>query len=486
MENNQIPESIRQIDRRDFLFKSTMALGGIALGTLMGEKAFAGGGPGGISGSMAAPNFAPKAKRIIYLFQNGGPPQIELFDNKPMLEKMYGQNLPDSVRKGQRLTGMTANQKNLPLVPSYFKFAKHGRNGTEISELLPYTAKIANEICVVRSMYTEAINHDPAVTFFQTGSQIAGRPSFGSWVSYGLGNDNKDLPSFCVLLSKGKKGGVQPLYSRLWGSGFLPSIHQGVQFRSGKDPVLYLNNPEGMTREDRREMLDYLNQLNHNHMTEVGDPEIETRIAQYEMSYKMQASVPETMDISKESDETFELYGADSRTPGTFAANCILARKMAEKGVKFIQLYHQGWDLHGGMMDLAPSMSDDVDQAGAALVLDLKRRGLLDETLVVWGGEFGRSSYSQGNLDKNKFGRDHHPKCFTMWYAGGGIKPGITYGETDDFSYNIVKDPVHVHDFQATAMHLMGIDHEKLVFKHQGRRYRLTDIHGHVVKGIIT
>jgi hypothetical protein len=479
-----IPEAVRQMDRRDFLFKSSLALGGLALSTLLGESAIA-----EISSRfqnlVPSPHFAPKAKRIIYLFQNGGPSQIEMFDYKPMLEKMFGQDLPDSVRQGQRLTGMTADQKRLPLVHSYFKFAKHGKCGAEISELLPYTAKIADDICIVRTMHTEAINHDPAITFFQTGNQIAGRPSFGSWLSYGLGSENKNLPAFCVLLSKGKVGAAQPLYSRLWGSGFLPSIHQGVQFRSGKDPVLYLNDPDGMTREDSRDLLDYLNQMNSMHMQEVGDPEIETRIAQYEMSYKMQASVPETLDISKETQETFDLYGTESRIPGTFAANCLLARKLAEKGVKFIQLYHQGWDQHGGLYKGIQSQAKDVDQAGAALVMDLKRRGLLDETLVIWGGEFGRTNYSQGSLDKEKFGRDHHPKCFTMWFAGGGVKPGMTYGETDDFSYNIVKDPVHVHDFQATAMHLMGLDHEKLVFKHQGRRYRLTDVSGKVVKGIL-
>lgn len=483
--NNIAPNSIKQMDRRDFLFKSSLALGGIALGSIMSENAFAGPSKG-VQGILSSPHFAPKAKRIIYLFQNGGPSQLELFDYKPKLISMMGQDLPESVRKGQRLTGMTANQKSLPLVPSYYKFAKHGKSGAEISELLPYTAKIADDICIVKSMYTEAINHDPAITFFQTGNQIAGRPSFGSWVSYGLGSENKDLPAFCVLLSKGKRGQAQPLYSRLWGSGFLPSIHQGVQFRSGKDPVLYLNDPEGMSREDRRKMLDYLNDMNNMHMQEVGDPEIETRIAQYEMAYKMQTSVPETMNINDEPQETLDLYGADSKVPGTFAANCILARKLAEKGVKFIQLYHQGWDQHGDLMGGIESQTKDVDQAGAALVMDLKRRGLLDETLVIWGGEFGRTNYCQGNMDKAKFGRDHHPKCFTMWFAGGGVKPGITYGETDDFSYNIERNPVHVHDFQATAMHLMGIEHEKLIFKHQGRRYRLTDVHGHVVKDILT
>ncbi|HEX8546376.1 MAG TPA: DUF1501 domain-containing protein [Cytophagaceae bacterium] len=483
-ENKFIPEAIKQIDRRDFLFKSSLSLGGIALSTLLGDSLF-GSSPKSVQSVLPSPNFAPKAKRIIYLFQNGGPSQIDMFDHKPLLEKMYGKDLPESVRKGQRLTGMTANQKSFPLVHSYFKFAKHGKSGAEISELLPYTAKIADDICIVKSMYTEAINHDPAITFFQTGNQIAGRPSFGSWVSYGLGSDNKDLPAFCVLLSKGKGGASQPLYSRLWGSGFLPSLHQGVQFRSGKDPVLYLNDPDGMTKKDTRDLLDYLNELNQVHMGEVGDPEIETRIAQYEMSYKMQTSVPETLNINDEPKETFELYGPESNIPGSFAANCILARKLAEKGVKFIQLYHQGWDQHGGLFSGLKSQSKDVDQGGAALVMDLKRRGLLDETLVIWGGEFGRTNYCQGNLDKDKFGRDHHPKCFTMWFAGGGVKPGMTYGETDEFSYNIVKNPVHVHDFQATALHLMGIDHEKLTFKSQGRRYRLTDVHGHIVKDIL-
>ena len=482
--DQHIPDAIRQMDRRDFLFKSSLSLGGIALSTLLGDSSF-GKSPNAIQDLLPAPHFAPKAKRIIYLFQNGGPSQIDMFDHKPLLEKMYGKDLPESVRKGQRLTGMTSNQKSLPLVHSYFKFAKHGKSGAEISELLPYTAKIADDICIVKSMHTEAINHDPAITFFQTGNQIAGRPSFGSWVSYGLGSDNKDLPAFCVLLSKGKGGISQPLYSRLWGSGFLPSIHQGVQFRSGKDPVLYLNDPDGMTKKDSRDLLNYLNEMNQLHMHEVGDPEIETRISQYEMSYKMQTSVPETLNIKDEPKETFELYGEDSKTPGTFAANCILARKLAEKGVKFIQLYHQGWDQHGGLFKGLQSQSKDVDQGGAALVMDLKRRGLLDETLVIWGGEFGRTNYCQGSLDKEKFGRDHHPKCFTMWFAGGGVKPGMTYGETDDFSYNIVKNPVHVHDFQATAMHLMGINHEKLIFKNQGRRYRLTDVHGHVVKDIL-
>ncbi|MDX2195526.1 MAG: DUF1501 domain-containing protein [Cytophagales bacterium] len=476
---------VDQIDRRDFLFKSTLALGSIALGTsLLGHNAFAA-PPKGLEGILKSTHIAPKAKRIIYLFQNGGPSQIDLFDYKPTLEKMQGQDLPESVRKGQRLTGMTANQKSFPLVPSYYKFSQHGKNGAWLSELLPYTGKIADEICIVKSMHTEAINHDPAITFFQSGSQIAGRPSFGSWVSYGLGADNKDLPAFCVLLSKGKIGQAQPLYSRLWGSGFLPSQHQGVQFRSGKDPVIYLNNPDGLSRDDRRKMLDYLNDLNQIHLDQTGDPEIEARIAQYEMAYKMQMSVPETMNLKDEPEDIFKLYGSDSRTPGTFAANCIMARKLAEKGVKFIQLYHQGWDQHGGLTQALPNLAKEVDQPGAALVLDLKRRGLLDETLVVWGGEFGRTNYCQGNIEKSKFGRDHHPRCFTMWMAGGGIKPGITYGETDEFSYNISKDPVHVHDFQATALHLMGIDHERLVFKHLGRRYRLTDVHGKIVNGIL-
>jgi len=464
--------------RRDFLSKTSFGLGAAALaGLLHPSEVWAKNNDEGL-------HFAPRAKRVIYLFQNGGPSQMELFDHKPILEKRNGEELPESVRAGQRLTGMTSGQSSFPLAGSHYSFSKHGHSGAEISELLPYTSQIADELCIVRSMHTEAINHDPAITFFQTGSQQSGRPSIGSWISYGLGSENENLPAFTVLLSKGK-GGSQPLYARLWGNGFLPSSHQGVQFRSGGEPVLFLDNPPGLNASDRRLMLDHLNELHTAQAEATGDPEIYSRIAQYEMAYRMQTSVPEVVNISNEPDYIFDLYGEEARIPGTFAANCLLARRLAEQGVKFIQLYHQGWDQHGNLpRDIARQCSD-VDRASAALVLDLKQRGLLEDTLVIWGGEFGRTSYSQGQLTADNYGRDHHPRCFSIWMAGGGSKAGTTYGETDDFSYNIVKDPVHVHDFQATLLHLMGIDHERLTFKHEGRRYRLTDVHGSVVNGLL-
>lgn len=469
------------MDRREFLSKTSMGLGSMALSSLLG--------PGNLMANsvLGANNrpIAPKAKRVIFLFQSGGPSQMELFDYKPLLNERFGQELPASIRAGQRLTGMTSSQNSFPLAGSIFDFAQYGQSGAWVSELMPHTAKIVDELCFVKSMHTDAINHDPAITFFQTGSQLSGRPSIGSWISYGLGSDNKNLPEFCVLLSRGKSGG-QPLYAKLWGSGFLPSLHQGVQFRSGKDPVLYLNNPNGLNNHSRRRMLDALKELHEIKYDEVMDPEINSRISQYEMAYRMQSSVPETMDISNEPDYIYDMYGPDSRKPGTFAANCLLARRLAEKDVKFIQLYHQGWDQHGNLPRDIQVMSKSVDQAGAALVMDLKQRGLLEDTLVVWGGEFGRTNYSQGKLTKDNYGRDHHPRCFTMWMAGGGVKKGYTHGETCEFGYNIVKNPVHVHDFQATMLHLMGVDHEKLIFKHQGRRFRLTDVSGHVVHDIIS
>ncbi len=475
----------QHIDRRDFLTKTSLGLGSVALSSLLGPtKLFGKPSPAGGGGGTIDLHFAPKAKRVIYLFQSGGPSQLETFDYKPTLQQRFGEELPDSVRGGQRLTGMTAGQKSFPLAGSVFDFAQYGNSGAWVSELMPHTAKIVDELCFVKSMYTEAINHDPAITFFQTGSQQNGRPSIGSWISYGLGSDNKNLPAFCVLLSRGKEGG-QPLYAKLWGSGFLPSLHQGVQFRSGKDPVLYLNDPPGMKKSSRRRMLDYLNELHDIQYEKVADPEINSRIAQYEMAYRMQASVPETMDISREPDYIYEMYGEQSRQPGTFAANCLLARRLIEKDVKFIQLYHQGWDQHGNLPNDIQIMAKSVDQPSAALVMDLKQRGLLDDTLVIWGGEFGRTNYSQGKLTKENYGRDHHPRCFSIWMAGGGVKKGISYGETCEFGYNIVKNPVHVHDFQATLMYLLGVDHERLTFKHQGRRYRLTDVHGKVVKEII-
>lgn len=469
------------MDRRQFLSKTSLGLGSMALSSLLGPGNLFARNPLGLNNIP----LVPKAKRVIYLFQSGGPSQMELFDYKPLLNERFGQELPESIRAGQRLTGMTSSQNSFPLAGSVFDFAQYGQSGAWVSELMPHTAKIVDELCFVKSMHTEAINHDPAITFFQTGSQLSGRPSMGSWISYGLGSDNKNLPEFCVLLSRGKNGG-QPLYAKLWGSGFLPSLHQGVQFRSGKDPVLYLNNPNGLKNHSRRRMLDALKELHEIKYDEVMDPEINSRISQYEMAYRMQSSVPETMDISNEPDYIYDMYGPDSRKPGTFAANCLLARRLAEKDVKFIQLYHQGWDQHGNLPRDIQLMSKSVDQAGAALVMDLKQRGLLEDTLVVWGGEFGRTNYSQGKLTKNNYGRDHHPRCFTMWMAGGGVKKGYTHGETCEFGYNIVQDPVHVHDFQATMLHLMGVDHEKLIFKHQGRRFRLTDVSGRVVHEIIS
>lgn len=440
-----------------------------------------------------------KAKRIIYLFQAGGPAQQDLFDYKPMLNEMHGQPLPDSVRRGQRLTAMSVNQSVIPLAGSPFKFAQHGESGAWMSEILPHLAGVADELCFVKSMFTEAINHDPAITFFQTGSELAGRPSLGSWISYGLGSLNEDLPAFVVLASSNK--GDQPLYARLWGSGFLDSRYQGVRFRASGEPVLYLSNPDGICQSGRRAMLDRLSELNRLEFQKELDPEIESRIAQYEMAYRMQTSVPEVTDLSKEPEEVFELYGQDARKPGTYAANCLLARRLAQKGVRFIQLYHQGWDQHGGLRDGIQVQTRDTDRPTAALIKDLKRLGMLDDTLIVWGGEFGRTSYSQGSLDPGSFGRDHHPRCFTVFMAGGGVKAGTTYGRTDDYGYNIadadgkVIEPskheftegaVHVHDLQATILWLMGVDHKRLKFPYQGRDFRITDVHGHVVDALIS
>ncbi|MDB6033090.1 MAG: hypothetical protein JWM16_3428 [Verrucomicrobiales bacterium] len=470
--------------RRQFLSRFGLGFGSIALGQLMNPARSFAAGPAGLDhGILGQPHFPAKAKRVIYLFMAGGPSQLETFDYKPLLNEKNGEQLPASVRMGQRLTGMSGNQASLPLAGSVYKFAQHGKGGAYISELLPHTAKVADDLCVVRSMFTEAINHDPAITFLQTGSQISGRPSIGAWVHYGLGSDNENLPSFVVLITPGKVD--QPLYSRLWGSGFLPSPHQGVQFRSGKDPVLYLSNPAGVSPESRRAMLDRLRELHETSAEINADSEINTRVAQYEMAYRMQTSVPEVMDISKEPQSVLDLYGPDVQKPGTFARNCLLARRMAEKGVKFIQLYHQGWDQHGGLPNGIKQQCRETDQASAALVADLKQRGLLDDTLVVWGGEFGRTNYSQGKLTKTDYGRDHHPRCFSIWMAGGGVKPGTVYGQTCEYGYNVVENGVHVHDFHATMLHLLGVDHERLTYKYQGRRFRLTDVHGEVVKGIL-
>jgi len=470
-------------NRRHFLSKLSLGVGSIALGSLLMPGLFSGKNK---DDDLVAgiPHFAPKAKRIIYLFQNGAPSQLESFDYKPILREMMGQELPSSIRGTQRLTGMTANQSTFPLAGSFVDFKQYGESRAWISDLFPFTSKIVDDICIVRSMYTEAINHDPALTFIQTGAQQGNRPSMGSWLSYGLGSENKNLPAFTVLLSRGIGNG-QGVYSRLWSNGFLDSIHQGVQFSKGEDPVLFIKDPNGMDKNMRRRMLDNIAELNRISFESFGDPEINTKIQQYEMAYRMQTAVPEVMDVSKESDDIIKLYGPDCMIPGTFAANALLARKLSENGVRFVQLYHQGWDQHGDLPYEITKQAKDVDQASAALVTDLKQRGLLDETLVIWGGEFGRTSYSQGKLTKDNYGRDHHPRCFSIWMAGGGIKPGIVYGETDDFGYNIAKDPVHVHDFQATVLHQLGLHHEKLTFKHQGRRYRLTDVSGKIVKDIL-
>ncbi|TNE56801.1 MAG: DUF1501 domain-containing protein [Bacteroidetes bacterium] len=474
-------EPLNTLNRRTFLHRSAIGIGGLALGALLGKSCTSNSDETGMAGLL--PHFAPKAKRVIYLFQSGAPSQFELFDWKPEMRKRHGQELPESVRMGQRLTGMTANQRSFPLIGSRVDFRQYGQSGAWISDLLPHTARIVDDLCIIRSMHTDAINHDPAVTFFQTGHQQPGRPAIGSWLSYGLGSANSNLPAFVVLLSRGK-GNIQPLASRVWGSAFLPSIHQGVQFRGGADPVLYLRDPGGLDSLSRRNMLNMLAKLNEQAAREFGDPEIHARVSQYEMAYRMQTSVPDLTDLSDEPDSTFRLYGADAMIPGTYAANALLARRLCERGVRFVQLYHMGWDAHFDLLGMTSRLAKDVDQASAALVTDLKQRGLLDETLVIWGGEFGRTTYGQGTLDEN-YGRDHHPRCFTIWMAGGGIKPGMVYGETDEFGYNVLENPVDVHDFQATLMHLFGIDHERFVYAYQGRRFRLTDVAGKVVQDIL-
>lgn len=474
------------INRRKFLSRLSLGIGSVALGSLLVPDLLSGiNSDNGADFIPGIPNFAPKAKRVIYLFQDGAPSQLESFDYKPKLREMFGQELPPSVRGGQILTGMTALQKSFPLAGSYYDFKQYGKSGAWVSDLFPHIGSIADDICIIKTLYTEAINHDPALTFFQTGAQQGARPSMGSWVSYGLGSENKNLPAFTVLLSKGKGNG-QGVYSKLWSNGFLDSIHQGVLFSSSENPVLYLNDPEGLNRHERRKMLDKLSELNDLSYKEFQDPEITTKIKQYEMAYRMQTAVPEIMDVSKEPDDIVKLYGPECLVPGTYAANCLLARKLSENGVRFVQLYHQGWDQHNNLPIEMAGQAKDVDQASAALVTDLKQRGLLDETLVIWGGEFGRTNYSQGKLEKKIYGRDHHPRCFSIWMAGGGITPGIVYGETDELGYNIVKNPVHVHDFHATVLNQLGIDHTKLTYKSLGRRYRLTDVAGNVVRDIIS
>jgi hypothetical protein len=469
--------------RRAFLTRATTGLGAIALTSLLNPKIFGAAPAAGPKplGALPGLHFAPKAKRVIYLFMSGAPSHIDLFDHKPKLKELTGTELPSSIRMGQRITGMTSGQKQLLCVGSPFSFARYGKSGAEISELLPHTASIADDIAIIRSLHTDPINHDPAVTFFGTGNQQPGRPTMGSWISYGLGSENQNLPAFVVMLSG---GGGQPLQARYWGNGFLPGNYQGVQFRSGGDPILYVSNPKGMSMGTRRKLIDAMQELNRAQLGRVGDPEIATQIENYELAFRMQSSVPELMDISKEPKHVLEMYGAE---PGkaTYANNCLLARRLAERGVRFIQLCHRDWDHHGDLPNQIRRQSKLTDQASAALVKDLKQRGLLEDTLVIWGGEFGRTTYSQGEIKKDSFGRDHHPRCFSIWMAGGGIKPGITYGTTDDYAYNIVENPVHVHDFHATMLHCLGVNHEKLTYRFEGRDYRLTDVSGQVVEDLL-
>lgn len=472
------------INRRHFLGKVSVGLGSVALGSLLMPDLLKGGATAGNELPRGVTHFAPKAKRVIYLFQNGAPSQLESFDYKPKLREMFGQDLPASIRDGQRLTGMTSNQDRFPLVGSKFDFKQHGKSGAWISEIFPHIGSIADDICIIRTMHTEAINHDPALTFMQTGAQQGNRPSMGAWMSYGLGSENKNLPAYCVLLSRGRGNG-QGVYAKLWTNGFLDSVHQGVQFSSGEDPVLYLNNPSGTDRASRRRMLDRLAELNDKGFENFGDPEIQAKVQQYEMAYRMQTAVPELTDLSKEPEHIIRMYGADCLVPGTYAANCLLARKLSEAGVRFVQLYHQGWDQHGNLVGEMRQQAQDVDRSSAALIKDLKQRGLLDETLVIWGGEFGRTNYCQGKLSPDNYGRDHHPRAYSIWMAGGGIKPGMVYGETDEFGYNIAQNPVHINDFHATILHQLGLNHEQLTYKHLGRRYRLTDVAGDVVKDIL-
>ncbi len=484
--HNQCP-----LSRRDWLQSFGMGFGGIALAGMLYQEGTA--NPqvdprrimqetrGGVLTTFHTP---PKAKRVIYLFQSGGPSQLDLFDYKPLLVEKSGEQLPESVRGTQRLTGMSGHQSSIPLVGSPFRFSQRGQCGAWVSDLLPHTAKIADRLCFMKAVFTESINHGPGVTFMQSGSQIPGRPSIGAWLDYGLGASQDNLPSFVVLLTKDKGG--QPLMSHLWGAGFLPASHQAVRFRSGEDPVLYVNNPQGVSKESRRRVLEGLRQLHEHALIDRPDAEIHARIHNYEMAFRMQASVPDVTDFSDESKNVLDMYGPDAQSPGSFAANCLLARRLAERGVRFVQLYHPGWDQHGGLKRGLARQCKETDRASAALVQDLAQRGMLDDTLVVWGGEFGRTNYCQGLYRPGgDFGRDHHPRCFTMWMAGGGIKPGISWGNTCDFGYNRTGGGVHVHDFHATMLHLLGIDHERLTYKFQGRRYRLTDVHGKVVKELL-
>lgn len=470
-------ERLASLTRRALLARVGGGIGSLALSRLFAGQVMAN------NHRAVGFTFPARAKRVISLFQSGAPSQLDLFDYKPLLNIRNGEDLPESVRRGQRLTTMTANQARWPLAGAQFAFARHGQSGAWLSDLLPYTARIADDLCFVKSMHTEAINHDPAITFLQTGAQLAGRPSLGAWLSYGLGSANDNLPTFVVLITKNQGG--QPVYGRLWGSGFLPATHQGVRFRTGKDPVLFLNNPAGVSRESRRLLLNRLRELHESALAQSGDNAIQARIAQYEMAFRMQTSVPEVTDLSDEPESTFEAYGPDSRKPGSYASNCILARRLAERGVTCVQLFHRGWDHHGNLPKQIRNQCTETDQPSAALVADLKQRGLLDETLVIWGGEFGRTSFSQGILTQGNYGRDHHPRSFSIWMAGGGVRPGYTHGETDEFGYNVIQDRVHVHDLHATLLHLLGIDHEELIYRFQGRDFRLTDVSGSVIKELL-
>jgi hypothetical protein len=484
---NPIHEHIQVMTRRHFFGHSALGLGTAALASLLPQRLSASGPAPAIGGLPGLPHFPPKAKRAIYLFMNGGPSQMDLWDYKPKMDELFDKDLPDSIRQGQRLTTMTSGQKRFPIAPSKYKFSQQGQSGTWVSELLPWTAKIVDDIALIKTVNTEAINHDPAVTYICTGHQLPGRASLGAWLSYGLGSMNQNLPTFVVMTASwtGRKE-AQAIYNRLWGSGFLPSKHQGVAMRSTGDPVLFLSNPEGVSSDTRRRMLDSLARLNQKQLDEVADPETQTRIAQYEMAFRMQSSVPELMDLSKEPQPVLEMYGPDVHKPGTFAASCLLARRLVERDVRFVQIFHRGWDQHGNIAGDLPNQCRDVDQPCYALITDLKQRGLLDDTLVIWGGEFGRTIYCQGALTRQNYGRDHHPRCFPTWMAGGGIKGGVVYGETDDFSYNIVENPVHIHDLNATILHCLGIDHKRLTFKFQGLDMRLTGVEEHgPVKGIL-
>ena len=477
---NPLSSHYASLSRRQFFARTASGIGPVALASLLNPQLFAShtDKTNKASGILGTTHFPARAKRVIYLFMHGGPSQMELFDHKPLLGSLQGTELPDSVRGNQRLTGMTSGQETLPIAaPGQFTFKQHGQSSAWISDLMPNLAKVADDICFVKSLHTEAINHDPAVTLLQTGDQQPGRPSLGAWTSYGIGSENADLPAFTVLISQGSAARPgDPLYARLWGTGFLPSNYQGVNFRKSGDPVLYLSNPPGIDQTTRRRMLDGLAYLNRKTYQAFGDPETETRIAQYELAYRMQTSVPELTDLSGETQQTFDLYGQEASKPGTFAANCLLARRLAERGTRFIQLYHRGWDQHYNLPSDIRLQCQDVDRGCAALIIDLKQRGLLDDTLVIWGGEFGRTVYSQGKLSATDYGRDHHGRCFTMWLAGGGVRPGVSYGQTDDFSYNIVRDPVHVHELNATILHCLGIDHTRLTYKFQGLDQRLTGV----------